>query len=91
MLPGFFKKVWLAGMTTSIVSVLLAIASQFYFGHLFRTHLGMHGLPDKRMSIDEIVDWQLYVLHAGCEICFVGATFAVVGGTAFLLDKLGRK
>ena len=75
-------------MIVSIVSFLFAIASFCYFDHLFKSHLGMHGLADKRMSIRDIFGWQLYVIHAGCEVCFVGAIFAVIGGAAFLIYGL---
>jgi hypothetical protein len=91
MLSDFFKRVWLCGTVVSIVSVLLSITSLFFFTYLTMSRQGLHSIPDKRMSIREIWDWQLYNLHAGCEICFVGAIFAVVGGTACLVYRFRRK
>jgi hypothetical protein len=90
MLPDFFKRMWLCGTVVSIVSVLLSIASLFFSTYLTMSRQGLHSIPDKRMSIREIWDWQRYILHAGCEICFVGAIFAVFGGAACLVFRLSR-
>jgi hypothetical protein len=91
MRPDFFKKMWLCGTVVSIVSVLLSIASLFFSTYLTMSRQGLQGLHDKRMSIREIWDWLRYILHAGCEICFVGAIFAVFGGAACLAYRFRRK
>jgi len=91
MFYGFARKIWRCGAVVSIVSVLLSIAGIFYFSSLFRSRFGMHGLPDTRMSMREIWDWQLYVFHAGWEICLVGAIFAVVGAALSLMYGLGLR
>jgi len=91
MLPVFFKKIWRCGSVVSVVSVLSLIASIFYFDWLLSLRSGMQGLHDKRMPIHEICEWQLWVFRAGCESCFVGAIFAMVGGVAYLASYHGKR
>lgn len=91
MFYGFAKKMWHCGAGVSVFSILALVASYFPFEYLFSTRMGMHALPDKRIPIQEIWYWQLYVLHATCFVCMVGAIFAVTGGVLALMYGLGLK
>jgi hypothetical protein len=91
LLLDFFKTIWRCGAVVSIVSVLLLIANYFYIGYLTMSRNGMHALADKRMSMHEVWDWQLYLQNTACKICFVGAIFAVLGGAAYLACRLTQK
>jgi hypothetical protein len=91
MLFNFTHKIWHCGAIVSILSILLFVAGIFYFDHLFASRSGLHSLPDHRMPIHEIWAWQLYVFSSLCEICFVGAIFAVFGGVLCLMYGFGLK